>query len=297
MQQSATKVPFLVFAPATGLCLFQLVAIALACHVGVTTAQSDPNFVLVIGTIGFLIGGLPHGAFDLHLAAKRARLGPSRLAAFTAIYIGIFGLMLLGWALAPAFILPVFLITAALHFAADWPETDEPLFKFALGLAPLCAIGVSNLHEVELIFAAMANPGLAVWATRIFILIAPVTLLVAALALVIIDKSHAGGRPAVFAAMLLSLFILPPMIGFVLYFCAFHTPRHLIEIRADLSHIGIGQMLLTAAGMTAAALIVGGVALPFFLSGGVLTASSGFQLLGALAMPHQTMPLILKRLT
>lgn len=274
--------------------VFQTAAIAVACHLGALMAQSDAGNVLVIATIGFLIGGLPHGAFDVHLAAKRARLGPSRLIVFTAIYVGIFALMLAGWSLAPAIVFPIFLITAALHFGADWPETSEPLFKFALGLAPLCVIGLSNLGEVELIFAAMANPDLALWATRTLILVAPVTLLVAAVALVLIGQSQGRARPAVFAAMLASLVVLPPMIGFVLYFCAFHTPRHLIEIRAELSHIGMGQLLFVAAGMTVAALIVGSVTLPFLLSGGMLTASSGFQLLGALAMPHLTMPLILK---
>lgn len=278
-----------------GLWLFQLCSIALAFQFGVIAARSDPDFVLAIATLGFLVGGLPHGAFDLHLATKRGRLGPSQLAVFTAIYVGILGLMLAGWALVPALVLPVFLTAAALHFGADWPETNEPLFKFALGLAPLCAIGVSNLNDVELIFAAMANPELARTATRIFILVAPVTLLVAGLALAVIGRSGARARAAVFAMMLASLFFLPPVIGFVLYFCAFHTPRHLADIGGELGHFGSFKIALIAAGMTVAALMVGALALPLFLSGGVLTASSGFKLLGALAMPHQSVALILKR--
>lgn len=160
------------------------------------------------------------------------------MAVFTVIYVGIFGLMLADWAFVAALVLPIFLATAALHFGADWHETIELLFKSALGLAPLCAIGVSNLRDVELIFAAMANPELVRQATRIFILVASVTVLVAGLALAVIGRSGARARAAVFAKMLASLFFLPPVIGFALYFCAFHTPRHPSDIRGRAGHFG-----------------------------------------------------------
>lgn len=257
--------------------------------------NGDPGRIAVIATVTFLLGGLPHGAFDLHLAARSAQLGRASLALFTAIYIGLFALMLIGWAIAPGVILPLFLISAAVHFGADWPETDEPLFRTALGCAPICAIGIGHLSEVGLIFEAMTTSAIAEWATDLFILVAPVTLLVAAAALLVIARNTGWQRPAIFAAMLASLVVLPPLIGFALFFCAFHTPQHLITLRAELAHWSKPRLIAVGAGMTGLALVIGTIALPLMMAGGFLTAASGFQLLAALAMPHQSLKLVLGR--
>lgn len=255
----------------------------------------DPERIAVIATATFLLGGLPHGAFDLHLAARSAQLGHARLALFTAIYIGLFALMLIGWAIVPGLILPLFLISAAMHFGADWPETDEPLFRTALGCAPICAIGIGHLSEVGLIFEAMTTPAIAVSARNLFVLAAPVTLLVASVALLAIARATGWQRPAVFAVMLASLVVLPPLIGFALFFCAFHTPQHLIALREELAHWSEQRVIAVGAGMTGLALVIGILALPLIMAGGFLTAASGFQLLAALAMPHQSIKLVLNR--
>lgn len=283
--------------PAVGVWLLQLGAIGFALVLGVTSAARDPGLVAVIATATFLLGGLPHGAFDIHLAASRARLARSQLAIFTAIYVGLVALMLFGWAVAPAVVLPLFLFSAAFHFGEDWPETREPLFRAALGFAPICAIAVGHLPEVERIFAAMTTPAIALWAKDLLILAAPVTGLIAGTALVVIAQSSGWRRPAVFAALLTSLVVLPPVIGFALFFCAFHTPRHLIALRKELAHWPKPRLIAVGAGMTGLALAIGAIALPLTASGGILTAASGFQLLAALAMPHQSMKFIISRFT
>lgn len=278
-----------------GVWSFQIGAIGLALLLGAASTSGDPGRIAVIATATFLLGGLPHGAFDLHLAARSAQLGRARLALFTAIYIGLFALMLIGWALAPGLILPLFLISAAVHFGADWPETDEPLFRAALGWAPICAIGIGHLSDVGLIFETMTTPTIADWATDLFILSAPVTLLVVVAALFVTARDTGWQRPATFAAMLASLIVLPPLIGFALFFCAFHSPQHVIALRAELAHWSKPRLIAVGAGMTGLALAIGTMALPLIMAGGFLTAASGFQLLAALAMPHQSMKIVLSR--
>lgn len=295
MQLVRISAPPPVFEPGAGVRAFELGAIVLAFALSSAAGASDSGNVAVIATLAFLVGGLPHGAFDIHLAARQAGVSRARLIAFAAIYIALFAIMLAGWQLAPAITLPIFLVTAILHFSADWPETDEPIFRLALGCAPLCAIGIGHLGEVEAIFAAMATPDIALWATRIFILVAPVTLLIAAVALAVMANRGAWQRPVLFAALLASLAALPALIGFALFFCGFHTPRHLTEIRSQLAHWDKTRLIVVGAGMTGLALLLGGLALPVIIAGGLMTAATGFQVLAALAMPHQCMELILRR--
>lgn len=260
-----------------------------------SSMNGDPGRIAVFATLTFLLGGLPHGAFDIHLAARSARLGHARLALFTAIYVGLFALMLIGWAVLPSLTLVFFLLSAAVHFGADWPETDEPLFRVALGFAPICAIGVGHLSDVEALFAAMASPATAAAATALIVLVAPITLSVAAIALLVIARRSGGHRPVIFAALLASLLVVPPLIGFALFFCAFHTPQHLIALRVELADWEKPRLIAVGGGVTCLALVIGMLALPPITSGGILTAASGFQLLAALAAPHQSMKPILSR--
>lgn len=296
MQLVRTSAPSPVFEPGAGVRVFELGAIVLAFALSGAAGGSDSGNVAVIATLAFLVGGLPHGAFDIHLAARQAGVSRARMIGFAAIYIALFAVMLAGWSFAPTVTLPIFLITAIMHFSADWSETDEPIFRIALGFAPLCAIGIGHFGEVEAIFAAMTTPDVALWATRIFVLAAPVTLLIAAVALAVMANRGPWQRPVLFAALLASLTILPALIGFALFFCGFHTPRHLTEIRSQLAHWHKTRLIVVGAGMTGLALLLGGLALPLIIAGGLMTAATGFQVLAALAMPHQSMELILRRL-
>jgi Brp/Blh family beta-carotene 15,15'-monooxygenase len=296
MRLARPMTPPPVFKPGAGVQVFEIAAIVLALALSSAAGAINSGAAAVIATLAFLVGGLPHGAFDIHLAARQAGVSRGRLIGFAAIYVALFAIMLAGWRYAPTITLPIFLITAIVHFSADWPETDEPIFRAALGFAPLCAIGIGHLDQVEAIFAAMSTPALALWATRTFILVAPVTLLIAGVALAVIAQRGAWQRPAVFAALLASLVVLPALIGFALFFCVFHTPRHLTEICCQLAHWPTARLIVVGAGMTGLALLLGGLALPPILAGGLMTAATGFQVLAALAMPHQCMEWILRSL-
>ena len=65
---------------------------------------------LVLG-IGFVLIGLPHGALD-HKVMDKKIWSPD----FLSIYIGIMGLVALGWIVSPAISLFVFLLFSAWHF-------------------------------------------------------------------------------------------------------------------------------------------------------------------------------------
>lgn len=241
----------------------------------------------VVATVVFLLGGLPHGAFDIHRVAERAQVGRRSLMMFVALYVAILIVALIGWRIAPQLILPVFLLTAIVHFSEDWPEVEEPLYRAALGFSPLCAIGVGHPDTVASIFSAMSSETAGLAVSRGFLLLAPVTLLVAAVGLAVTARTFNWHRPALFAGLIAVLFVLPPLIGFALFFCAFHTPRHMVGIRRELADHAPLRLLLIGAGLSGLAVLIGLMFVPRLLSGGVLSAAAAFQLLAALALPHQ----------
>ncbi len=279
---------------AAGFPVVQMIAVGAALTAGAAAPFLDYGLLQIAASLVFLLGGLPHGAFDIHLAARRANLGRASLGLFTALYLGLFAAMIAGWYVAPALTLAVFLATAIVHFSEDWSELPEPLFRLALGFAPLCAIGIGHLDEVETIFAAMTGEAAARGFIGVFVLVAPITLLIAATALFVLVKDGDRQRSFAFAALLGTLFMVPPLIGFALFFCAFHTPRHLAAIRGDLADWPWGLMLGIGGALTLLALLLGAVLLPYAFSGGVPSVATAFQLLAALAMPHQSVGLCLR---
>lgn len=285
-----------VFGSVAGFRVIQVFAVGVALVAGAFAPLLDDGMLQIAACVFFLLGGLPHGAFDIHLAARRADLGLSSLGLFTALYLGLFAVMIAGWYLVPALTLAVFLVTAIVHFSEDWCDVSEPLFRFALGFAPLCAIGMGHLTEVEMIFAAMTSDATARATINGFVLIAPITLLIAGTALFALGKDGKAPRALAFAIMLASLFVVPPLIGFALFFCAFHTPRHLVAIGRDLADWPISLILAIGASLTLLALLLGALLLPYAFDGSFLSVASAFQLLAALAMPHQSMDPCLKLL-
>ncbi len=265
----------------------QAAALALALLVALVPGWATSPGLPLVATIVFLAGGLPHGAFDIHRVMRRAGLDRGSLAIFVALYVAILILALICWRIAPQAILPVFLLTAVVHFSEDWPEVAEPLFRAALGLAPLCAIGVGHPEAVAAIFAAMSSETAATAVSRGFLLFAPVSILVAAVGLAVTAREFGWQRPALFAGLLALLFFLPPLVGFALFFCAFHTPRHMLGISRELSHHAPLRLALIGAALSGLAVLVGLAFMPQLLSGGMLSAAAGFQLLAALALPHQ----------
>ncbi len=275
----------------------QLVSLCAALLMMIVPGLYSDDALPVIATLVFLVGGLPHGAFDIHRVAERARLSGARLATFLAIYVAMVVLALVLWRVAPAFILALFLITAIVHFAEDWPEIKEPLFRIALGFAPICAIGVAHPAEVEAIFSAMAGPVTADVITKSFVLFAPVTLLISVVGLGIAARDLDWTRPALFALLIGSLFVLPPLVGFAVFFCFFHTPRHFGAIQDELADWSIRQFAVVAFGISALAIALGVLLAPMAVAGGIATAAAGFQLLAAVALPHQSAGLFEKLLS
>ena len=74
-----------------------------------------------------LLGGLPHGAFDIAIATSTLRLRRSAAMMLLVCYVAVAGGMVLLWAGAPILALSLFLSFAAVHFGEDWRMLEAGL--------------------------------------------------------------------------------------------------------------------------------------------------------------------------
>ena len=169
--------------------------------------------------------GLPHGALDLPIAETLLPLtGWRRKAVFVAVYLGVAGGVIAVWLVAPGAALAMFLGYSALHFSEDWTHA-WPLLRWSGGAATIGAPALLHHCEVEAIFAVLAPQIIAA-------LVADAAALFGVLALTGLVPSCLLSRQARGSAALEQVLlwiiaaVLPPLMYFVVYFCALHSVRH-----------------------------------------------------------------------
>ncbi len=249
----------------------------------------------------FLVGGLPHGAFDIVLARLVFRLSRTHAALLFVAYVSAACVMAAIWWAIPGIALVIFLVLAAYHFGEDWVMLEDRLMRTAVGAAPLAAATFGQFDGVETLFTVMASPspGMAVSGSSVAALLyamSPVILLITAIALVIAYQRGAHLWSIAMAIALAALLACPPLLGFALYFGCLHSPRHVDEIHVVLkSQTGVAAikpiLWLHGGVMTALALAAFTIAIMVFvpsntLSSPLMIGASGFILLSILAVPH-----------
>jgi Brp/Blh family beta-carotene 15,15'-monooxygenase len=248
-----------------------------------------------------LIGGLPHGACDMALAATAWRTGRRLMAALVTAYIGVAAAMAMLWWLAPVLALLVFLALAALHFGEDWAMLPAGLLRLMAGLAVIATAALGAPQAVAALFTAMtASPlgtPIAAWAAAM----APMTLLVTLVGLIL--AWQAGHRAWVMAHTMsyACLLTLPPLIGFGVFFVGLHAPLHWRQVVRALPPMRHGAAKRQGAGLTVLVLAIWLGALwgkgllmarPATL---LLVGGDAFCLLSIVAAPHLALSLALER--
>ena len=209
----------------------------------------EPSFKvqLILASGAILLLGVPHGAFDAVVAARapkwsRTRVGTKTfLLSYSALAAAMVGL----WLLSPTIGLLVFVVLSWLHFGrgdrvcaagSQW----EPLEVFVRGGLPLLLPIAFHRSEVALLFGWLtALPESQI--QRGFAVLLPIVLTlwgIGAVALVALQwKGTAPGgdwrwAQAELLALVLTFVVLPPLLGFAVYFGIWHSARHLIALDA-----------------------------------------------------------------
>jgi len=183
--------------------------------------------------------GLPHGAFDgavaVYLGAGRT---VSSLLAFCFGYCLLAAVVVLLWIQFPAAMLIVFLLISAVHFGwGDATSTSGAGFAIQVavhGALPIFGIAIFHADEVRSLFNLISDGGAApalFLAQLICWLVAGLLPVYAVLAW---RDPSMRRRFVEGLGLAVTLALLPPLVGFALYFCLFHTARHMAHIWQNL---------------------------------------------------------------
>jgi len=278
-------------------------ALIVATLVGLPLGQPA---AVVVATIVFISGGLPHGAYDIALLRRAVALDRSgaglaggglarvgltgdglvRVGLVVGGYVATALLMVSLWLTVPLVALVLFLAVAAVHFGEDWAMLEEPLLRVAAGAAVIGAATIGHPSAVSGVFVAMSDPRAAVVA-RIVTAIAPVALLVTLVGIALAWRQGSRHWAGAMAVCLGLLIMLPPVAGFALFFVFLHSPRHLAQTRVLLRDMTRTRWLGTGA-------LLSGVAILGWWGVRVIAPSrfdpslgaQAFQLLASVAVPH-----------
>ncbi len=244
----------------------------------------DLSLVLAAGLIALV--GLPHGALDPVVAHRYGLIRniPGGIR-FVLAYLLLAAMVVAVWIRFPLPALGAFLLISALHFGRDW-QRKIGFGGLGYGATVVGLPGLTHPAEVTQIFSLLlfdSAPAAALLLLQ--------GLGITGLLLLCLDRGRL--RRAMLVELLLlgvGALLLAPLWYFVLYFCAFHSPRHLLDEFRRLSerqrlYAGLTMLITTLAALTIAA--VSGVHLSrFYESVNVMLYQLVFIGLAALTVPH-----------
>lgn len=279
----------------TGTSTLIVAALVLASVLG---AQLNTSSAVVIAAAAMLLFGLPHGTFDIELIRRDRCNRGIGLAPLLALYLGFALAMYALWQIRPVAALLFFIAIATWHFSEDWSDTGG-LFATGIAAATLTAPVILHRAATAAIFEAVAGTANAAIVVQLLVLAAPVALLLALIAAASLFLDGYRERALAALATLAAMTLLPPIIGFALFFCLFHSPRHFGAALRSLGWYRPAQWLPVVAPLTLAA---GGITALMYRFGAPIDApsrlaASAFLVLSVLTVPHMAVPLILPLIT
>lgn len=270
-------------------------AAIVASSTGFAGSGLDAGQASVAALILMLLGGLPHGAYDIAIGRRLLGLDGKKAGLLLTAYILIALAMAGLWLISPGVALAAFLISAAIHFGEDWEMLDTGLLRATAGASVICIPAIFQPDQVSALFVLMG--GLAgEMVARIAVASAPVAILVMLTALARTFLQGDRGWCAAQAVAYAGLALLPPAIGFTLFFVFLHSPLHLREVRRCLPDWSPLRFSLYGLVICIAALAVGIVLIDALRSTNSANAlAGGFKLLSVVAAPHLLLHFMIER--
>ena len=257
------------------------------------------DLLSLVALAAIVIIGLPHGAFD---GAVALALGYGKtlksMVGFVVTYVAISLLVVLFWLTFPVIALLLFLAISAVHFGIGDSQSGAFLQRGIQSLAHggLVVVGVSLMHrpEVDLIFAHLVAGETSMLWTALSIAAYGLATIFLAYAVLAYRQPKLRLRFGELAGLALAYYLLPPLVGFALYFCLVHSVRHVCHLWTDLRDSAYGgrrmlplAVLFTVASWLAATVTLGLIPATETPDGAILRVV--FIGLAALTVPHMVL--------
>ncbi len=243
--------------------IFCVIALLIAV-LSVAFQTLNPSTIALIGSITILLLGVPHGSFDAFYAQELFKLkGVLKWALFVVCYLMIAGFVILMWMLVPSFFFALFLFFSALHFSEDLPAEDTPFIRIMYGASIILLPSLFYSKEVTDYFTLITTQESAE-AFGLFLL--PLSRICIVGAVISIVHSFVGSfykpsprrflGPAILLCNVILFLTVKPLVAFTVYFCAMHSPRHILRTFALHSKVPREVLIQSAVLPTIAVLLM-----------------------------------------
>ena len=278
-----------------------IASLALIAAVGAGICGLDLNqpFATFAACSAILLFGLPHGTLDLELLRggkqRRNETLPVLILMYLSLAMGTYWV----WSVSPVLSLFAFLVIAIGHFAEDWHECSSPLLCSSIALATLAAPVIGHRGDIMSLFVKLTGQPEAAFIAEMLVLIAPVALVAGGVGCIdLLRNGHSGtavsGMISIFAMLL-----LPPLVGFAIFFCLIHSPKHLRAnvqqvLHRSAARLQMTHIAITIVAISAAALGITMLVFALQAHGNIADRLFGatFLTLSILTVPHILMPML-----
>ena len=254
--------------------------------------------------VALLLLGLPHGTFDWQLLRAGLNQSIHTFAFRIGLYLALAAATYLVWQLAPTAALAIFLLIAVVHFAEDWggdgilanPTAIKPEFlALAMPMSIITLPALSHPEMLRSIFVMLSGDASSAVLVDAMILLAPVATGIATAKIVMDITTGELSRGVAGLCVLAAMVVLPPIAGFSLYFCLYHSPIH---FKAGWSELTTGDARYPA--LITTGLSIGGLVLAsmVYIFGQRVAVTDSlvvttFLTLSMLTVPHMLVPSII----
>lgn len=187
------------------------------------------------GTTGLLLAalivlpGVAHGALDTVFAKELMGVSGQRgWIGFALAYLGAALLVLLAWQQAPTWCLAGFLLLSALHFSGDPQAPASFLARLLYGGTLMVLPALPHGGEMARLFGFLVTPQDAAALAGMLHVMGRPWLLATLLAAAWQVRTDWLNSLEMAVATLVAL-VAPPLLAFTVFFCAMHSPRHMLR--------------------------------------------------------------------
>ena len=176
--------------------------------------------------------GLPHGSFDGAVASLVGFKTKFEFSKFIAYYLLLFIFVIIFWIYFPIISLLIFLAMTIIHFGlCDWTNykinQHRLAVSFAYGMTIIFGIIFFNEDQSFLIFEYLTNDN--IYSFQKYFFIAYIITFLSIIFFIFLSFYQKEFRKGVFEIffLLIIFYFLDPLLSFSIYFCFFHTYKHL----------------------------------------------------------------------